>query len=620
MTRTLLVLCLIGLLTGLFARVPIPPAAHSQDRPPPITPASAPQMQLQHLWGHGDMNSLAFAPTGETLAIGSSAGIMLHKTEGLAQVDWHFAPHAQALAFGFRGDWLAHLSNSRAWLLNLANRARSPLGDAIVQALAVAPDGGRLATATLSGGLQLWRPDGQLVQEFPDLNPTRLEFSPDATRLMMALPAGPALLSLDDFGLHRLDGCAAEMPAVTFSASGDALLAGTIDGTLCRWPLLAADEAGPATQISAATAFRQLLAGPAGRLYGLAEDEALHILNSTSGATEAIIPLEIAPIDMALSPDGGMLALLSAHQLRLLAGESLAEIGRLSSPPDVWSLAWSPDGDGLAAGDNLGQVFIWTLAQPGQPPQVLPAHQEEIWGLDWSPDGRTLVTASLDDSARRWELATGQRVATLAGHTDNLSGVAFSADGSRVATASLDGTLRVWDAESGATLMEIAAHDGYVLGMDWSDDGRLLASSGADNRLVIWDAATGEARQAIPTPDMGPVAISLSPDGRQVAAAGLDTMARIYAVESGELLHELAGHEDALWSIDWSPDGSLIATGADGADASVRVWDARRGEERAVLRGHRGRLHAVRWSPDGAYLASGSDDGTVRVWGLPSPD
>ena len=67
-------------------------------------------------------------------------------------------------------------------------------------------------------------------------------------------------------------------------------------------------------------------------------------------------------------------------------------------------------------------------------------------GVAFSPDGSLLATASADQTARLWDVATGQPSGfPLAGHTGRLSGVAFSRDGRLLATASDDTTARIWD-------------------------------------------------------------------------------------------------------------------------------------------------------------------------------
>ncbi len=64
--------------------------------------------------------------------------------------------------------------------------------------------------------------------------------------------------------------------------------------------------------------------------------------------------------------------------------------------------------------------------------------------VSFSSDSHRVVTA-VGQSAQVWKWRTGQPVTGLFGHTNHIMTVSFSPDGRRVLTASLDGTARIWD-------------------------------------------------------------------------------------------------------------------------------------------------------------------------------
>jgi WD40 repeat protein len=67
-----------------------------------------------------------------------------------------------------------------------------------------------------------------------------------------------------------------------------------------------------------------------------------------------------------------------------------------------------------------------------------------LGGPAWSPDGTRIATAGEDGTARIWDAATGEGLATIAGHIGEVTDVAWSPGGTRIATAGLDGVVKVW--------------------------------------------------------------------------------------------------------------------------------------------------------------------------------
>ncbi len=279
----------------------------------------------------------------------------------------------------------------------------------------------------------------------------------------------------------------------------------------------------------------------------------------------------------------------------------------------IFSVAFSPDGQLLAAGSVNGDVRVWQVADYRQV-MALSGHQGWVWSVAFSPDGTRLASGGEDRIVRIWETSTEQCLTTLHGHTDWIRSVTFSPDGARLASGSDDGTVKVWEVSTGACLTTLQGHTGRVWSVAFSPDGTRLASGSNDRAVRLWEVSTGQCLATLQEHTDGVRSVAFSPDGAILASGSNDWTVRLWEVSTGACLATLRGHTDRVMSVAFSPDGARLASGSD--DWTVRLWEMGTGHCFETLQGHAGRVWSVAFSPDGAHLASGSYDTTVRLWEL----
>jgi WD40 repeat protein len=279
----------------------------------------------------------------------------------------------------------------------------------------------------------------------------------------------------------------------------------------------------------------------------------------------------------------------------------------------IWSVAFSPDGQYLAAGDTKGDILLRRVAD-GQPIRTFKGHRGWVVSLDFSPDGNTLASGSCDCTAKLWDVHTGQCMHTLEEHEHEVWSVAFSPDGKTLASGCDDNKVRQWDVSTGEYLKVFVGHTNSVLSVIFNLDGRELISGSDDNTIKLWDVETGECKKVFWGHDDEVRTLSVSPDGQMLASGGNDHTIRLWNINTGECLKVLQGHSNGVWSVTFCSEANLIASGS--IDQTVRLWNINTGECLKVLQGHSNWINSVAFNPQGNLLASGSYDQTIKLWNV----
>ncbi|MEY4748079.1 MAG: hypothetical protein RIQ60_293 [Pseudomonadota bacterium] len=252
---------------------------------------------------------------------------------------------------------------------------------------------------------------------------------------------------------------------------------------------------------------------------------------------------------------------------------------------------------------------------------VFRGHERAVMSAKFSPDGNLVLTASLDNTARLWEVASGKELRVLRGHEAPVRSAQFSPDGATVLTASDDNTVRLWNIASGKELRALRGHEFRVGRAQFSPDGKTVLTAnedilGKDKTARLWDVVSGKELRALRGHGSSIRSSQFSPDGKLVLTASDDKTARLWDIASGKELRALRGHTDRVWSARFSYDGKLVLTAS--FDKTARLWDVASGKELRVLRGHDGSVRSAQFSPDGKMALTASFDKTARLWNLAS--
>jgi WD40 repeat protein len=437
--------------------------------------------------------------------------------------------------------------------------ARFETGKELVSAIALSPDGTRLATATEGlttelGGpgdpraaprTRIWDPDGRKVADVPSHASSTIAFSSDGQWLVSGGTSDGQVLILDRDGrlVKRLavGGKGALSPA-HLALSPD------------RSQLVVADERFKPVVLRSIDLDGRLLARFGG---------------GTSGVSA-----------VALDPSGSVIASV-AHdgQVRLwtLDGRLVGRFRAADESPEV--LAVDPGGRFLVTGTQ--QLEAWSaggrVLGRARTPRGVYARS-----VAFAPDGKTFYVGDSAGALTAVPLAGGGkgRITSVFARNEDVSALAVSPSGDAIAVGGSRERFRVLDARGAVKV----AHDAPK------------AAPGVGN------AVQGLAF----TPDGAALVVATGTTGRQLSVFDRD----------GNLLRQAdTGNRFLSGTLALSPSGRLAAVTV---NETIGLYDVATLERRALLRGHTGHVNALAFTKDERHLVSGAGDGTMRVWNVES--
>ncbi|ESP03366.1 hypothetical protein LOTGIDRAFT_237682 [Lottia gigantea] len=199
----------------------------------------------------------------------------------------------------------------------------------------------------------------------------------------------------------------------------------------------------------------------------------------------------------------------------------------------VYKTCFTPDSQYLLSASLDNSVRLWDLSSHSNV-VLYRGHSSAVWSLDTSGLGY-FVSCSQDRTAKLWSYDRNYPIRSFIGHTYDVDVVKFHPNSNYVATGSGDRTIRLWSLQDGRCVRLLQGHHSSILSLAFSPNGQYLASAGEDRRIKIWD------------------------------------------LSSGTLFKELQGHSDTVYSLNFNPDSTILASG--GLDCCVRLWDVRKNRE-----------------------------------------
>ena len=249
---------------------------------------------------------------------------------------------------------------------------------------------------------------------------------------------------------------------------------------------------------------------------------------------------------------------------------------------------------------------------------ILSGHKSWVTTVAFNPRTSTLVSGSLDDTVKVWDLQTGNIMFTLQGHRRGVNAVAISAKGQVLVSCGDDNTVQVWNLTTGRLLHTLKGHGRGVTSVAIGHQGWLLASGSKDKTINLWKLDKGIIIKTFADSMSVIKSVALTPDETTLISGGLDNKVRLLDIRTGQTIRTLSGHLSTINCVAISADGLFIASAS--KDKTVRIWSLATGAIIHCLKGHLQEVNSVAIAPDNRTIVSGSTDGTVKIWDAKSGD
>lgn len=297
-----------------------------------------------------------------------------------------------------------------------------------VRALAIAPDGTQAVSGSFDTSAIRWSLNlntAQQVLRLHDGAVNAVAYLRDGRVVTAGADARIAIWTPGQQQPDRiLNGHSAPIASVAISPDNTVLASASWDRTVRLWPLNGGE---PRVLEGNAQNANGVVFSPDGKNVVSAGYDATVRIWPLSGGGEIVRSLPTPLNDVAVAPDGEIVAAGANGKVYFLSagGDVLSEIE--ASPTPVIAVAISPDGNLVAAASIRGSVAVierksrklaHTLVGPGLP----------VWSVAFFPDNRTLLTGGTDRMIRRWDASSGEPIGAVAVGTPEDPLAAYAGD------------------------------------------------------------------------------------------------------------------------------------------------------------------------------------------------
>lgn len=317
-----------------------------------------------------------------------------------------------------------------------------------------------------------------------------IAYSPDGRLLAAAAIGGPISLfdALSGETISVVPGHDGGTFALSWRADSRRLASGGQDGTLRIWDI--ADVASPVVCEAGAAWVEHVAYSPAGDFVVSAAGRKLRLWNS-HGELQQNYPDHPSTIsDVQWQPGERLVTSACYGQVATFRTDSPDPLKAFTWKGSILILAWSPDGNHIATGNQDASVHFW-YRKTGKDLEMS-GYPVKVRELAWDSSGRYLATGG-SAIVIIWDCSgkgpAGTKPIQLESHDLPITALAYQPKGPFLVSGCRAGKICLWNPAKSRKLIRISELPGEITRLVWAPDGRSFAASSSEGAVRVFRPA-----------------------------------------------------------------------------------------------------------------------------------